>query len=55
MNIFLVLFNSLKNKVQEFGYFGCDDLNLQFPLSNLNSFALCCSSKNNKDTIGVKR
>lgn len=53
-NNFLTLFYSLKDKVQEFGYFGCDELNLHFPLSNLNSFVLCCATRDNKDIIGIK-
>lgn len=50
----VLLFNSLKYKVQEFGYFGCEGLDLQFPLSNLNSYALYYITRNNKNILGVK-
>lgn len=51
---FIPIFNSIKDKVQEFGYFGCDELYLQFPLSNLNPVVLCCATKDNKEILGVK-
>ena len=53
---FLPYFNSIKNKVKEFGYFGCDELYINFPITNsMNMFVLATSYREkNNEILGVK-
>ena len=49
-------FNSIKDKVKEFGYFGCDELYINFPINNLMNNIVLLSSyrENNNEILGVK-
>ena len=48
---FMYFFNSIKYRVVEFGYYGCEELNYMHPLNNQIITALACLKK---DELGVK-